>query len=90
MSVQQAGHAAVNASAAATEDVSLATSRWCRSRDCSRRATPGCLCCCCRRRCSCLSPSPCLTLAFTVVVGVGATGGGPPEDTMVPVVVGVE
>jgi hypothetical protein len=42
--VQQAGRAAVDASAAATEDASLTTLRWCWSRDCRRKATPGCPC----------------------------------------------
>jgi hypothetical protein len=61
--VQQAGRAVVDASTAAMEDASLAISRWCRSRDCRRMATPGrpsgyCRCCC-WSHCSCLSPSPC-------------------------------
>jgi hypothetical protein len=61
-SVQQAGNAAVDASATAMEDASLATSRWCRSRDCRRRATLGCPCCYCRSHrscCSCFSTSSC-------------------------------
>jgi hypothetical protein len=49
--VQRAGRAVVDALAAAAEDASLATSRWCLSRDCRRRATLGrpCYChhCCC-------------------------------------------
>jgi hypothetical protein len=44
--VLQVGHAVVDAPAAAIEDVSLATSRLCRSRDCRRRATLGHPCCC--------------------------------------------
>jgi hypothetical protein len=63
MSVQQAGHATVDTPAAVVEDTSLATSRWCRSQDCRRRATSGspCYCCycCCWSHCSCLSPSRC-------------------------------
>jgi hypothetical protein len=39
--VQQVGHAAVDVPAVAAEDTSLTTSRWCRSRDCRRRATSG-------------------------------------------------
>jgi hypothetical protein len=96
--VQQVGHAAVDASAVAVEDASLATSRWCRSRDCRRRATSGRLCCCChcccrsrRSRCSCLSPSscpfPCLCRRCWCW---GQEGEGPPEDMVVPTTAGVE
>jgi hypothetical protein len=66
MPVQRVGRAMVDASTAAVEDASLATSRWCWSRDYRRRATSGCpYCCfhcCCRShrsRCSFLFPSPC-------------------------------
>jgi hypothetical protein len=67
----------------AKEGVSLATSRWCRSRDCRRRATLGSL----------LLSFPLhllLPLAFaTVVGGQGRGGEGPPEDSAVPAEVGV-
>jgi hypothetical protein len=96
--VQQVGHAAVDASAVAAEDASLATSRWCRSRDCRRRATSGRLCCCCRCCCrsrrshySCLSPSscpfPCLCHRCWCW---GQEGEGPPEDMAVPAMAGME
>jgi hypothetical protein len=91
-SVQQVGHVAVDVPSVATEDASLATSRWCRSRDCRRRAKPGHLCCCCccccrshRSRCSCLSPSPCLCRCCW---GWGRRGA--PEDMAVPSATGVE
>jgi hypothetical protein len=65
-SVQKGGSVVVDALAAAVVDASLATSRWCRSRDCRRRATAGHPCCCCHcccrshwSLCSCLSPFPC-------------------------------
>jgi hypothetical protein len=85
----------VDAPAAATEDASLATSRWCRSSDCRRRDTPErpCYChhCCCQSRYSCFPLPLALTLAFAVVVGVGGQEGeGPPEDTVVPAVVGAK
>jgi hypothetical protein len=50
----------VDAPTVAVEDASLATSRWCQSRDCRMRATSGCPYCCRRIRCCCLSPSPCI------------------------------
>jgi hypothetical protein len=53
MLVQRAGHVVVDVSAAAVKNTSLTTSRWCRSRDCTRRATWGCPCYC--RRCYCQS-----------------------------------
>jgi hypothetical protein len=94
--VQQVGHAAVDASAVVAEDASLATSRWCRSRDCRRRATSGRLCCCCRcccqsrrSRCSCLSPSPFPCLCRRCWCW-GQEGEGPPEDMAVPTAAGVE
>jgi hypothetical protein len=63
MLVHQAGRAIVGAPAA-EEGASLATPRWCRSRDCRRRAMSGCCypCYYCRSRQSCyssLSPSLC-------------------------------
>jgi hypothetical protein len=92
--VQQAGRAVVDAPAAATKDASLATSRWCQSRDCRRRATPGCPCCCCwsrRSRYSCISPSPCLCRhCWGWGWGQEGEGEGPPADTAVPTVVGAE
>jgi hypothetical protein len=39
--VQQVGHVVVDTPDANAEDASPATSRWCRSRDCRRRATLG-------------------------------------------------
>jgi hypothetical protein len=39
--VQRAGHVVVDASTTVVEDASLTTSRWCRFRDCRRRATLG-------------------------------------------------
>jgi hypothetical protein len=54
MPVQRAWHVVVDASATTVEDASLATSRWCRFRDCRRRVTPGrsyyCRRYCCRSR----------------------------------------
>jgi hypothetical protein len=96
--VQQVGHAAMDAPAVAAEDASLATLRWCRSRDCRRRATSGRLCCCCRcccrsrrSRCSCLSPSPCPFPCLCRRCWCwGQEGEGPPEDMAVPTTVGVE
>jgi hypothetical protein len=41
MPMLQAGHAAMDVSAATTNYASLTTSRWCQSRDCRRRATSG-------------------------------------------------
>jgi hypothetical protein len=41
MPVQRAGCVVVDAPATTVEDASLVTSRWCKSRDCRRRATPG-------------------------------------------------
>jgi hypothetical protein len=80
--VQQVGCAAVDASSAAVEDASLATSRWCRSRDCRRRAKPGRLCCCCAVVAGAVGavvlafPLPrALTLAFAAIVGVGGRRG---------------
>jgi hypothetical protein len=90
MPMQQAGRVAVDVSAA-EEGASLATSRWCRSRDCRRRVTSGCCCpwYCCRSHCSCLSPSlspyPC-----RCCWGWGQKGERPSEDMSVPAVVGVE
>jgi hypothetical protein len=97
-SVQQVGHPVVDVSAAVAEDASLATSRWCRSRDCRRRATLGCPCCCCRcccrshwSHCSYLSlfpcPYPCLCRRCW---GWAQEGEGPLEDMVVDVVVGTE
>jgi hypothetical protein len=92
--VQQVGYAAVDALAVAAEDASLATSRWCRSRDCRRRATSGRLCCCCwsrRSRCSCLFPSPCPFPCLCHRCWCwGQEGEGPPEDMVVPAAAGVE
>jgi hypothetical protein len=93
-SVQQARRVAVDVSVAVAEDASLATSRWCRSRDC-RRATSGCPCCCCRcccrSRCSCLSPSTCpYPCLYRRCWGWRKEGEEPSEDTTVPTVVGVE
>jgi hypothetical protein len=96
--VQQVGHSAVDAPAVAVEDASLATSRWCRSRDCRRRATSGRLCSCCRCCCrshrsrwSCLSPSPCPFPCLCRRCWCwGLEGEGPPEDMAVPTVAGVE
>jgi hypothetical protein len=91
--VQQARRATADAPAGVAEDVSLATSRWCWSRDYRRRATSGCpfYCChCCyRSRCSCLFPHsyPCLCHCCW---GWGKEGERPPEDTVVFAVVGVE
>jgi hypothetical protein len=96
--VQQVGHATVDAPAVAAKDASLATSRWCRYRDCRKRATSGHLCCCCRyccrsrqSRCSYLSPSP---FSFTCLCRRcccwGQEGEGPPEDMAVPTAVGME
>jgi hypothetical protein len=98
MPVQQARHGMVDMLAIVVEDASLATSRWCRSRDYKRRATPGCPyccchCCCCSHwtHCSCLSPSPCpYPCLCHRCLGWGQEGEGPPEDTMVPAVVGAE
>jgi hypothetical protein len=95
MPVQRAGRAVVDAPAAATEDASLATSRWCRSRDCRRRDTPErpCYChhCCCQSRYSCLSPSPCpYPCLCRRCWGWGQEGEGPPEGTVVPAVVGAK
>jgi hypothetical protein len=91
--VQQVGHAAVDAPAVAAEDASLATSRWCWSRDCRRRSTSGRLCCCCRcccrSRCSCLSPSPC-PFPCRRCWCWGQEGEGPLEDMAVPAAAGVE
>jgi hypothetical protein len=93
-SVQQAGHPAVDASTAAAEDTSLATSRWCRSRDSRRRAMLGRPHCCCRShqsRYSCLSTSPCpYPCLCRYCWGWCAGGVGSPKDTAVPTVVGVE
>jgi hypothetical protein len=90
-SMQQVGHAMMNAPTAAAEDASLATSRWCRSRDCRRRTTAGCPCCCCQNCCSCLSPSscpyPCLCRCYW---GWGQEGEGPLQDMAVPAAVGAE
>jgi hypothetical protein len=79
-----------------TSDASLATSRWCPSRDCRRRATlecPYCCCrCCCRSRqsrCSFLSLSLSLCLCRHCW-GLGQEGEGPPEGMVVPAVVGAE
>jgi hypothetical protein len=92
--VQQAGHPAVDAPAATLENLSLATSRWCRSRDCRRWATLGCPCCCCRSRqsrCPCLSLSPCpYPCLCHHCWGWGQEGEGSPEDMVVPAAVGVE
>jgi hypothetical protein len=87
--VQQAGRAAVDASTAATEDTSLATSRWRRSRDCRRKATSEHSCCCCQSHCSFLSPYPYPCLCHRCW-GWGQEGEGPPEDMTVPAAVGVE
>jgi hypothetical protein len=100
MSVQRAGRVGVDAPAAAAEDASLAALRYCRSRDCRRRVTPGCPCycrrCCWRSRqkcCSCLSPCPCpcpYPCLYCHYWGWGQEGEGPPEDMTVPAVVGTE
>jgi hypothetical protein len=94
--VQQAGRAAVNAPAATAEDASLSTSRWCQSRDCRRRDTPGCPCYCCRfccqshrSRCSYLYPSSCPYHRLSRRCWK-QEGEGPPEDTTVHATVGAE
>jgi hypothetical protein len=96
MSMQQAGCVVVGASVAAMEDASLATSRWCQSIDCRRRARPRRPYCCCHywcrshwSWCSCLSPSPYPYLCHRCW-GWGQEGEGSPEDTMVPAVVDAE
>jgi hypothetical protein len=63
MLVQQAVRATVD-TPTTKECASLTTSRWCWSRDCRRRVTPGCCCSCyccqsCLCHCYCLPPSPC-------------------------------
>jgi hypothetical protein len=91
-------HAVVDAPAAATKGASLVTLRWCRSRDCRRRVTPGCPCfCCCyycrshRSRCSCLSLYLCpFPYLFHCCWGREQEGEGPSEKMTAPVVVGVE
>jgi hypothetical protein len=72
--VQRVGHATVDASADTSEDTSLATLRWCRSRDCRRRATPGAPTVI--ARVVILAFPLALTHAFAAVVGVGAGGEG--------------
>jgi hypothetical protein len=86
----------VDAPAAAAKDTSLATLRWCRFRDYRGRATPGRLCCCCRcccrshwSHCSCLSLSLCPCLCRRCW-GWGQEGEGPPENMVVPAMVGAE
>jgi hypothetical protein len=84
---------------AAEEDASLATSRWCWSRNC-RRATTGhpcscCRCCCWSHRshCSCLSPFPCPSPCLCRHCwgwGQEGEGEGPLEGMAFPVVVGAE
>jgi hypothetical protein len=80
MSVQQVGHATVDTPAAVVEDTSLATSRWCRSQDCRRRATSGPLAIVAIVVAGAIIlvfPLPvALTLAFAANVGVEAGGGG--------------
>jgi hypothetical protein len=96
MPVQRVGHAMVDGPAAAAEYASLATSRWCWSRDCRRRATSGHPCCCCRcccrshrSCCSCLSLSPCPCLCHRCW-GWGHEGEGAPDNMAVPTAVGTE
>jgi hypothetical protein len=88
--------AAVGAPTSIVEDSSLATSRWCRYRDCRRRATPRHPCCCCWSRwshysCLSLSLSPCsYPCLCRCCWGWGQEGEGSSEDTVIPTVVGVE
>jgi hypothetical protein len=76
--VQQAECAAVDVPVAAVEDASLATSRWCQSRDCRRRVTPGRLAVVVGATGAMvlvfLLPLV-LTLAFAAIVGVGGGRG---------------
>jgi hypothetical protein len=100
--VQQAGCATVDAPAVAVEDASLATSRWCRSRNCRRRVMPRRPYCCCYcycrshlSHCSCFFPCPCpCPCPYPCLChrcwGWGQEGEGAPEGMAVPVMVGVQ
>jgi hypothetical protein len=80
--MQQAERVAVDASVAAAEDASLATSRWCRSRDCRRGPRWGApvvvatIVAGAIRVVVLVFPLPLtLTLAFAAIIGVGGRRG---------------